>query len=147
MYQSVLNENEIIIFQSSLFLARKFEKQVNNEEEKMASQGIRGTTLTMAGSNIENQVGMGPGAAKGRVTRAKRTAMTDIGNKANLLQNAKNLNIKKEAVKPGKALSKQKATTSLTQLATKEVAPTRVTRRSAESKKEKSIEGEYICLK
>jgi len=106
----------------------------------MASQGIRGTTLTMAGSNIENQVGMGPGAAKGRVTRAKRTAMTDIGNKANLLQNAKNLNIKKEAVKPGKALSKQKATTSLTQLATKEVAPTRVTRRSAESKKEKSIE-------
>ena len=35
---------------------------------------------------------MGAVAAKGRVTRAARTAMTDIGNKANLLQNAKNLN-------------------------------------------------------
>ena len=37
---------------------------------------------------------MGAAAAKGRVTRAARTAMTDIGNKANLLQNAKNLNNK-----------------------------------------------------
>ena len=45
-------------------------------------------------SNVENEAGMGAAAAKGRVTRAARTAMTDIGNKANLLQNAKNLNNK-----------------------------------------------------
>ncbi len=60
----------------------------------MESQGIRGTTLTVVGSNNENAVDMGPAAAKGRVLRAKRTAMTDIGDKANLLQNAKNLNNK-----------------------------------------------------
>merc|ERR1719215_1008830 len=45
--------------------------------------------------------------------------MTDIGNKANVLQNAKNLNnkgIKKEVVKPARGLTKQKATTSLAKL-------------------------------
>merc|ERR1712037_379447 len=71
----------------------------NWSEENMESQGIRGTTLTVAGSNNENEVGMGPAAAKGRVLRAKRTAMTDIGNKANILQNAKNQIVKKEAIK------------------------------------------------
>ena len=38
--------------------------------------------------------GVDPMGAKGRVTRATRTAMTDIGNKANALQNAKNINAK-----------------------------------------------------
>ena len=69
----------------------------------MASHGIRGTTLAAMRSNVENEA-VGPRgknvagselmAAKGRVTRATRTAMTDIGNKANVLQNAKNLNNK-----------------------------------------------------
>merc|ERR1711936_361490 len=80
-------------------------------------------------------------AAKARVTRATRTAMTDIGNKANVLQNAKNINkgaIKKEIVKPARGLSKQKATTSLNQLT--EVTTTRVTRRSAEKCKEELME-------
>jgi cyclin B len=101
----------------------------------MESQGIRGTTLTMAGSNNENEVGMGPAAAKGRVLRAKRTAMTDIGNKANILQNAKNQIVKKEAIRPARGLSKQKATTSLAQLVPQVVPTTRVTRKSAELKK------------
>merc|ERR1712004_659775 len=67
--------------------------------------------------------------------------MTDIGNKANVLQNAKNINkgaIKKEIVKPARGLSKQKATTSLNQLT--EVTTTRVTRRSAEKCKEELME-------
>ena len=108
----------------------------------MESQGIRGTTLTVAGSNNENEVGMGPAAAKGRVLRAKRTAMTDIGNKANILQNAKNQIVKKEAIKPARGLSKQKATTSLAQLVPQVVPTTRVTRKSAELKKDN--EGKYI---
>jgi len=102
----------------------------------MESQGIRGTTLTVAGLNNENEVGMGPAAAKGRVLRAKRTAMTDIGNKANILQNAKNQIVKKEAIKPARGLSKQKATTSLAQLVPQVVPTTRVTRKSAELKKD-----------
>ena len=57
----------------------------------MASHGIRGTTLTSVRSNVENEAA-GAMAAKARVTRATRTAMTDIGNKANVLQNAKNIN-------------------------------------------------------
>lgn len=100
----------------------------------MASHGIRGTTLTSVRSNVENEAN-GAMAAKGRLTRATRAAMTDIGNKANVLQNAKNMNkgaIKKEVVKPARGLSKQKATTSLAQLT--EVTTTRVTRRSAELK-------------
>jgi len=100
----------------------------------MASHGIRATTLTSVRSNVENEAN-GAMAAKGRLTRATRTAMTDIGNKANVLQNAKNMNkgpIKKEVVKPARGLSKQKATTSLAQLT--EVTTTRVTRRSAELK-------------
>jgi hypothetical protein len=100
----------------------------------MASHGIRGTTLTSVRSNVENEAN-GAMAAKGRLTRATRAAMTDIGNKANVLQNAKNMNkgaIKKEVVKPARGLSKQKATTSLAQLT--EVTTTRVTRRSAEQK-------------
>jgi len=102
--------------------------------EEMASHGIRGTTLTSVRSNVENEAN-GAMAAKGRLTRATRAAMTDIGNKANVLQNAKNMNkgaIKKEVVKPARGLSKQKATTSLAQLT--EVTTTRVTRRSAEQK-------------
>merc|ERR1739848_349119 len=95
-----------------------------------------GTTLTVAGSNNENEIGMGPAAAKGRVLRAKRTAMTDIGNKANILQNAKNQIVKKEAIKPARGLSKQKATTSLAQLVPQVVPTTRVTRKSAELKKD-----------
>jgi len=109
----------------------------------MASHGIRGTTLTTMRSNVENEAGMGPAAGKGRVTRAARTAMTDIGNKANLLQNAKNLNnkgIKREIVKPARGLSKQKATTGLAQLATNEATTTRVTRRSLEQKKDELME-------
>jgi len=109
----------------------------------MASHGIRGTTLTTMRSNVENEAGMGAAAAKGRVTRAARTAMTDIGNKANLLQNAKNLNnkgIKKELVKPARVLSKQKATTTLAQLTTNDVTATRVTRRSTEQKKDELME-------
>jgi len=109
----------------------------------MASHGIRGTTLTTMRSNVENEAGMGAAAAKGRVTRAARTAMTDIGNKANLLQNAKNLNnkgIKKELVKPVRVLSKQKATTTLAQLTTNDVTATRVTRRSTEQKKDELME-------
>lgn len=109
----------------------------------MASHGIRGTTLTTMRSNVENEAGMGAAAAKGRVTRAARTAMTDIGNKANLLQNAKNLNnkgIKKELVKPARVLSKQKATTTLAQLTTNDVTSTRVTRRSTEQKKDELME-------
>lgn len=69
--------------------------------------------------------------------------MTDIGNKANLLQNAKNLNnkgIKKELVKPARVLSKQKATTTLAQLTTNDVTATRVTRRSTEQKKDELME-------
>ena len=111
----------------------------------MESQGIRGTTLTVAGSNNENEVGMGPAAAKGRVLRAKRTAMTDIGNKANILQNAKNQIVKKEAIKPARGLSKQKATTSLAQLVPQVVPTTRVTRKSAELKKDN--EGKCIRIK
>ena len=111
----------------------------------MESQGIRGTTLTVAGSNNENEVGMGPAAAKGRVLRAKRTAMTDIGNKANILQNAKNQIVKKEAIKPARGLSKQKATTSLAQLVPQVVPTTRVTRKSAELKKDN--EGKCIWYK
>jgi len=109
----------------------------------MASHGIRGTTLTTMRSNVENEAGMGAAAAKGRVTRAARTAMTDIGNKANLLQNAKNLNnkgIKKELVKPARVLSKQKATSTLAQLTTNDVTATRVTRRSTEQKKDELME-------
>jgi len=106
----------------------------------MESQGIRGTTLTVAGSNNENEVGMGPAAAKGRVLRAKRTAMTDIGNKANILQNAKNQIVKKEAIKPARGLSKQKATTSLAQLVPQAVPTTRLTRKSAELKKDNEDE-------
>jgi len=109
----------------------------------MASHGIRGTTLTTMRSNVENEAGMGAAAAKGRVTRAARTAMTDIGNKANLLQNAKNLNnkgIKKELVKPARVLSKQKATTTLAQLTTNDVTAARVTRRSAEQKRDELME-------
>lgn len=109
----------------------------------MASHGIRGTTLTTMRSNVENEAGMGAAAAKGRVTRAARTAMTDIGNKANLLQNAKNLNnkgIKKELVKPARVLSKQKATTTLAQLTSNDVTATRVTRRSTEQKKDELME-------
>jgi len=90
--------------------------------------------LTSVRSNVENEAN-GAMAAKGRLTRATRAAMTDIGNKANVLQNAKNMNkgaIKKEVVKPARGLSKQKATTSLAQLT--EVTTTRVTRRSAEQK-------------
>merc|ERR1739848_892582 len=105
-------------------------------------QGIRGTTLTTMRSNVENEAGMGAAAAKGRVTRAARTAMTDIGNKANLLQNAKNLNnkgIKKDLVKPARVLSKQKATT-LAQLTTNDVTATRETRRSTEQKKDELME-------
>merc|ERR1712037_80105 len=112
----------------------------NWSEENMESQGIRGTTLTVAGSNNENEVGMGPAAAKGRVLRAKRTAMTDIGNKANILQNAKNQIVKKEAIKPARGLSKQKATTSLAQLVPQVVPTTRVTRKSAELKKDNEDE-------
>merc|ERR1711971_704216 len=108
--------------------------------ENMESQGIRGTTLTVAGSNNENEVGMGPAAAKGRVLRAKRTAMTDIGNKANILQNAKNQIVKKEAIKNTRGLSKQKATTSLAQLVPQVVPATRVTRKSAELKKDNEDE-------
>jgi len=106
----------------------------------MASHGIRGTTLTSVRSNVENEAKGAGMAAKARVTRATRTAMTDIGNKANVLQNAKNLNkgIKKEVVKPARGLSKQKATTSLAQLT--EVTTTRVTRRSAEKVKEELME-------
>jgi len=106
----------------------------------MASHGIRGTTLTSVRSNVENEANGAGMAAKARVTRATRTAMTDIGNKANVLQNAKNFNkgIKKEAVKPARGLSKQKATTSLAQLT--EVTTTRVTRRSAEKVKEELME-------
>jgi len=94
-------------------------------------------------SNVENEAGMRAAAAKGRVTRAARTAMTDIGNKANLLQNAKNLNnkgIKKELVKPARVLSKQKATSTLAQLTTNDVTATRVTRRSTEQKKDELME-------
>ena len=67
----------------------------------MASHGIRGSTLAALRSNVENETvgprgknGVDPMGAKGRVTRATRTAMTDIGNKANALQNAKNINAK-----------------------------------------------------
>jgi len=107
----------------------------------MASQGIRGTTLTSVRSNVENEANPSM-AAKARITRATRTAMTDIGNKANILQNAKNgLNkgVKKEAVKPARGLSKQKATTSLAQL-TEVTTTTRVTRRSAEKIREELME-------
>ena len=62
----------------------------------MTSHGIRGSTLTSIRSNVENeagQIGLRGKAgntmdmAKGRVTRT-RAAMTDIGNKAGILQNA-----------------------------------------------------------
>lgn len=99
--------------------------------------------MTTMRSNVENEAGMGAAAAKGRVTRAARTAMTDIGNKANLLQNAKNLNnkgIKKELVKPARVLSKQKVATTLAQLTSNDVTATRVTRRSTEQKKDELME-------
>ena len=48
----------------------------------MASHGIRGTRLTSLRSNVENEAGNGPAAAKGRVTRVTRKAFGDIGNKA-----------------------------------------------------------------
>ena len=62
----------------------------------MTSHGLRGTTLTsLRSSNVENEIAAGPRgknagpdmALKGRLTRATRNAMTDIGNKTNLLQN------------------------------------------------------------
>lgn len=105
--------------------------------------------MTTMRSNVENEA-LGGGAGlrgaknvggdiKGRMTRATRTAMTEIGNKSNILQNLKNANnkgvvAKKEVLKPARGLSKQKATTSLAQLS--EVSNTRVTRRSAEKKEE-----------
>jgi len=110
----------------------------------MTSHGIRGSTLTSIRSNVENEAGhiglRGKAGntmdmAKGRVTRT-RAAMTDIGNKAGILQNAnKNVptkGIKKEAVKPARGLTKQKATSTLQKVP--EVTVTRVTRRSAEQK-------------
>merc|ERR1712025_876577 len=101
-------------------------------------------TLTSIRSNVENEAGhiglRGKAGntmdmAKGRVTRT-RAAMTDIGNKAGILQIAnKNIptkGIKKEAVKPARGLTKQKATSTLQKVP--EVTVTRVTRRSAEQK-------------
>jgi hypothetical protein len=102
----------------------------------MASHGIRGTTLTSLRSNVENEAGNGPAAAKGRVTRVTRKAFGDIGNKATALAPNANKGLKKEVQKPARGLSKQKATTSLAKLTTTEVPTARVTRRSAEQKKE-----------
>jgi len=119
----------------------------------MASHGIRGSTLAAMRSNVENETvgprgknGVDPMGAKGRVTRATRTAMTDIGNKANALQNAKNINakatgFKKEAVKPARVLTKQKASTSLVKLSD----VTRVTRR-ASAEAQKIVEEEQMDI-
>lgn len=98
--------------------------------------------MTTMRSNTENEpigprgktmAGGADMALKGRLTRTTRAAMTDIGNKTNILQNIKNptnKGLKKEVTKPARSgLTKQKATTSLAQL-------TRVTRRSAEKKEE-----------
>ena len=41
----------------------------------MACHRIRGTTLTTVRSNAKNEAGKGAGAAKGRVTKAARTAI------------------------------------------------------------------------
>ena len=60
------------------------------------SHGIRGSTLTTLRSNVENEAGNLRGKtnavemAKGRVTRT-RAAMTDIGNKTNILPASKNI--------------------------------------------------------
>jgi len=108
----------------------------------MASHNIRGNTLTSVRSNVENEAA-GAMAAKSRATRATRTAMTDIGNKANALQNVKNINkgpIKKEILKPARALQKQKGTTSLAKLTDVTNVPVRVTRRSAEKLKDEPME-------
>jgi len=108
----------------------------------MASHNIRGNTLTSVRSNVENEAA-GAMAAKTRATRATRTAMTDIGNKANVLQNVKNINkgpIKKEILKPARALQKQKGTTSLAKLTDVTNVPVRVTRRSAEKLKDEPME-------
>ena len=62
----------------------------------MTSHGIRGSTLTTLRSNVENEAGNLRGKtnavemAKGRVTRT-RAAMTDIGNKTNILPASKNI--------------------------------------------------------
>jgi len=80
------------------------------------------TMMTSLRSNIENEAigavqrGKAMAAEKSRVTRATRTAFTDIGNKPVLQQS--------KALKPSRALVRQKATTTL--------ATRPVTRRSAE---------------
>merc|ERR1712241_1504706 len=117
----------------------------------MASHGIRGgSTLTSTLRNVENETGPVRGKAgastmemaKGRVTRTTRAALGDKTNQAILPVASKNAKVgfKKEAavikplVKPSR-LTKQKATTSLTNALNSEVVtkPTgRVTRLSAE---------------
>jgi hypothetical protein len=117
----------------------------------MASHGIRGgSTLTSTLRNVENETGPVRGKAgastmemaKGRVTRTTRAALGDKTNQAILPVATKNAKagFKKEAavikplVKPSR-LTKQKATTSLTNALNSEVVtkPTgRVTRLSAE---------------
>ena len=73
-----------------------FNQYIFFRKRKMTSHGIRGSTLTSIRSNVENEAGhiglRGKAGntmdmAKGRVTRT-RAAMTDIGNKAGILQNA-----------------------------------------------------------
>lgn len=117
----------------------------------MTSHGLRGTTLTsLRSNNVENEIAAGPRgknagpdmALKGRLTRATRNAMTDIGNKTNLLQNkaVTNKALKKDVAKPARGLTKQKASSLLP-----EVTSTRVTRRtSAEKMETEQIQAEDV---
>jgi len=113
------------------------------------SHGIRGSTLTTLRSNVENEAGNLRGKtnavemAKGRVTRT-RAAMTDIGNKTNILPASKNIQnkgIKKEAIKPARGLTKQKASSTLQKIS--EVT-TRVTRQSLEKKEHELMEQDEV---
>jgi hypothetical protein len=74
-------------------------RKLNTVKDTMTSHGLRGTTLTTMRSNTENEpigprgktmAGGADMALKGRLTRTTRAAMTDIGNKTNILQNIKN---------------------------------------------------------
>lgn len=99
---------------------------------------------------MENEIAAGPRgknagpdmALKGRMTRATRNAMTDIGNKTNILQNkaVTNKALKKDVAKPARGLTKQKASSLLP-----EVTSTRVTRRtSAEKMETEQIQAEDV---